>query len=557
MSKKPNRVKNHPAPSAMDVPPRRHFLRTSLLTGVSAAALPVLAAARTLPALALSASEVKPFELDEVTIADLEKALGSGKLSARSLTQKYLSRIEAIDRNGPALNSVIEVNPDALAIADALDKERNEKGARGPLHGIPVLIKDNIDTADLMQTTAGSLALLGSKPSKDSFVAQKLREAGAVILGKSNLSEWANIRSSHSTSGWSGRGGQTKNPYALDRNPCGSSSGSGAAVSANLCAVAVGTETDGSVVCPASANGIVGIKPTLGLVSRAGIIPIAHSQDTAGPMARTVRDAAILLGALAGIDPRDGPTAGSKGRAETDYTKFLDPDGLAGARIGVARKYFGSNDRSDELMNQLLQTMKQQGAVLVDPADLESHGKFDNSELTVLLYELKADLNAYLAGRPGAPQSLQEIIAFNQRNKDKEMPYFGQDLFIRAESMGPLTSKEYLDALEANHRLSRQEGIDAVMDKFHLDAIVAPTAGPTWVNDYATGDHSVGGSSNAAAVAGYPDIAVPAGFVFGLPVGISFFGRAWSEPTLLKIAYGFEHSIKARKPPQFLPSAPL
>jgi amidase len=468
-----------------------------------------------------------------------------------------LSRIEEIDKHGPALNSVIEINPDALAIADALDKEAHEKGARGPLHGIPVLIKDNIDTADRMETTAGSLALLGSKPLKDSFVAQKLREAGAVILGKTNLSEWANIRSSHSTSGWSGRGGQTKNPYALDRNPCGSSSGSGAAVSANLCAVAVGTETDGSVVCPASANGIVGIKPTLGLISRAGIIPIAHSQDTAGPMARTVRDAAILLGALAGTDPRDSMTSERPGKTELDYTKFLDPDGLRGARIGVARKYFGSNDATDDLMNNLLDQMKQHGAIIVDPADLDSHGKFDGTEFTVLLYELKADLNAYLAGRPGAPQSLKEIIAFNEENKDKEMQFFGQDVFIRAEAKGPLTSKEYLDALEANHRLARKEGIDALMDQYHLDAIMAPTAGPTWVNDHATGDHSVGGSSNAAAVAGYPDISLPAGFIFGLPVGISFFGRAWSEPTLLKIAYGFEQKLNARKPPQFLPTVQI
>jgi amidase len=536
-----------------DIPSRRQFLRTSLLGGVSAAVMPALADARTFSAAAASRSSARDFELDELTITDLQTRLANGQLTAHSLTQKYLSRIEEIDKSGPSLNSVIEINPDALGIADALDQERKEKGTRGPLHGIPVLIKDNIDTADRMQTTAGSLALLRSKPVRDSFVARKLREAGAVILGKTNLSEWANIRSSHSTSGWSGRGGQTKNPYALDRNPCGSSSGSGAAVSANLCALAVGTETDGSVVCPASANGIVGIKPTLGLISRSGIIPIAHSQDTAGPMARTVRDAAILLGALAGVDPRDSATAASAGKAAADYTKFLDPEGLGGARIGVARKYFGSNDATDELMNKLLEQMKQHGAVLVDPADLDSHGKFDATELTVLIYELKADLNAYLAGRPGAPKSLQEIIAFNEVHKDKEMPYFGQDLFIRAEAKGPLSSQEYLDALEANHRFSRKEGIDALMDQFHLDAIMAPTAGPTWINDYATGDHAVGGSSNAAAVAGYPDISVPAGFVFGLPVGISFFGRAWSEPVLLKIAYAFEQKIQARRPPQFLP----
>jgi amidase len=536
--------------------PRRRFLQTSALAGVSAAFLPSLATASDVPCTA-SAPEIKPFELDEITIADLQAGMASGKFTARSITEKYLARIEEIDKQGPALNSVIEINPDALAIADALDQERKANHLRGPMHGIPVLIKDNIDTADRMQTTAGSLALLGSKPTRDSFVAQKLRESGAVILGKTNLSEWANIRSSHSSSGWSGRGGQTTNPYALDRNPCGSSSGSGAAISASLCAVAVGSETDGSIVCPASANGIVGIKPTLGLISRSGIIPIAHSQDTAGPMARTVRDAAILLGALAGVDPRDTATATSAGKAEADYTKFLDPHGLRGARIGVARKYFGSNDAQDQLMNNLIADMKRQGADIVDPADLPTHGKFDDTEFLVLLYELKADLNAYLAARPGAPGSLKDIIDFNESNRDKEMPYFGQDIFIKAEAKGPLTSKEYTDALEANHRLSRKEGIDAVMDQFHLDAIMAPTAGPAWLTDLANGDHAVGGSSNAAAVAGYPDITVPAGFVFGLPVGISFFGRAWSEPTLLKIAYGFEQTIQARRPPRFRPTLKL
>jgi amidase len=357
-----------------------------------------------------------------------------------------------------------------------------------------VLIKDNIDTADRMQTTAGSLALLGSRPARDSFVAQKLREAGAVILGKTNLSEWANIRSAHSTSGWSGRGGQTKNPYALDRNPCGSSSGSGAAVAANLCAAAVGTETDGSVVCPSSANGIVGIKPTLGLVSRSGVIPIAHSQDTPGPMARTVQDTAILLSALAGPDPRDSATAASQRKA-ADYTQFLNADGLRGVRLGIARKYFGFNDAVDELMNSLIEEMKRAGAEIVDPADLPSHGKFDDSELTVLLYELKADLNAYLAARPGAPAFLKEIIDFNERNKEKEMPYFGQDLFLKAEAKGPLTSKEYTDALDANHRLAQKEGIDAVMDQFKLDAIVAPTGCPAWVTDWINGDHAPGGAA--------------------------------------------------------------
>ena len=532
---------------------RRSMLKIASAGAVGTAIAPAFSAGRAMDPDSSTAAAVKAFQFDEVTISDLQDRMKTGEISARTLAEAYLARIAEIDKHGPAINSVIELNPDALSIADRLDRETKEKGARGPMHGIPVLIKDNIDTADRMQTTAGSLALVGSKPSQDSGVVRKLRDSGAVILGKTNLSEWANIRSSHSTSGWSGRGGLTRNPYALERNACGSSSGSGAAVAANLCAVAIGTETDGSIVCPSSANGIVGIKPTLGMVSRAGIIPIAHSQDTAGPMARTVRDAAILLGALAGPDPRDSATAQNAAKLHQDYTQFLDPNGLRGARLGVARKYFGFSDAVDDLMNNLIREMKSAGAVIIDPADLETHGKFDDTELLVLLYELKADLDYYLKSRPDAQvRSLAEVIAFDENNKDTEMPYFGQDLFLKAQEKGPLTEEAYKAALRANHSLSREQGIDALMNKHNLDAIVAPTGGPAWITDLANGDHSAGGSSNAAAVAGYPNINVPAGFVFGLPVGVSFFGRAWSEPALLKIAYGFEQLTKARRPPQFL-----
>jgi amidase len=550
--------------SAPSLPPecnsRRNFLRTGMTATIATAAYPALGSARILaPAPAPTVTiTIKDFELDEITVDDLQKAFHSGQHSSRSVTEKYLARIQEIDQAGPMVNSVIELNPEALQIADALDQERKSKGPRGPLHGIPVFIKDNIDTGDGMNTTAGSLALLGSRPPNDAFVAAQLRKAGAVILGKTNLSEWANIRSSHSTSGWSGRGGLTRNPYALDRNPCGSSSGTGAAVSANLCVAGVGTETDGSVVCPSSANGLAGLKPTVGLVSRSGIVPISHSQDTAGPMARTVRDVAILLGAMAGVDPHDPATYasnGSLGRLFPDYTKFLDPAGLKGARLGVVRKYFGFNDAVDQLMDTLLGEMKRAGAEIVDPADIPTIGKFDESEFTVFLYELKADLAAYLARRASSSvKSLKDVIEFNERNRGREMPYFGQDIFLKSEQKGPLSTKEYVDALALNHQLSRAEGIDFVMDKFKLDALVAPTGGPAWLTDLINGDHSAGGSSSAAAVAGYPNINVTAGYLWGLPVGISFFGRAWSEPTLLKIAYSFEQLTKARQKPRFLPT---
>ncbi len=543
-------------PAFDSAPSRRKFLQAALTTGGTAALYPALGAGRVTTPAASAAPETKPFELDEITIPELQEGMKSGRFTARDLVEKYLERIDEIDKRGPTVNAIIELNPDALEIAEALDRESNAKGPRGPLHGVPVLIKDNIDTADKMMTTAGSLALVGSKPAKDSFVAQKLRAAGAVILGKTNLSEWANIRSSHSTSGWSGRGGLTKNPYALDRNPCGSSSGTGAGISANLATVGIGTETDGSIVCPSSSNGLAGIKPTVGLVSRAGIIPISHSQDGAGPMCRTVRDAAILLGALTGVDPEDAATAASAGQSRTDYAQYCDPNGLKGARIGVARKYFGFSEAVDALMEQALGEMKQQGATLVDPADIPTLGKFDDSELVVFLYELKADLNAYLARLgPAAPvHTLQDIIEFNERNRQKEMPYFGQDMFLKAQAKGPLTEKEYVDALAKNHQLARTEGIDALMDQHHLDAILAPTGGPAWITDLINGDHFAGGSSNAAAVAGYPNINVTAGFLSGLPVGISFFGRAWSEPTLIKLAYSFEQATKARQAPKFLAS---
>ena len=535
---------------------RRAFIQTTALGAAQVMIAPAAAKASKGPASSTSPFRIKSFEWEEATVAQLQAAMKSGHETAASLVKKYLRRIEEIDRRGPAINSIIELNPDAPAIARDLDKERKAKGPRGPLHGIPVLIKDNIDTHDRMMTTAGSLALLGSIAPQDSFVAQKLREAGAIILGKTNLSEWANFRSTRSTSGWSGRGGLTKNPYALDRNPSGSSSGTGAAVAANLCTIGIGTETDGSVTSPCSYNGLVGIKPTLGLISRAGIIPIAHSQDTAGPMTRTVADAAILLGALAGIDPRDPATEKSAGKFYPDYTQFLDANGLRGARIGVARQFFDLQPGAKKIIEAALEVLKGYGAILVDPANIPTNGKFSDSEDEVLHYEFKSDLNHYLAGLGAnvTVKTLQDIIEFNERNRDREMPFFGQEIFLKAQEKGPLTDKAYLDALEKNHRMSRDEGIDAVMNEHKLDAIVSPTTGPAQRTDLVYGDRDTGGCTTPPAVAGYPHITVPAGDVFGLPVGLSFFGRAFSEPTLLKFAFAFEQATKARKAPRFLPT---
>ncbi len=535
---------------------RRKFLSTAAAAGFAYAQEPKPEPHKPRATDVSQAPGVGPsaFELDEVTVSDLAARMRQGSLTAERIAELYLERIEEVDRHGPTLRSVIEVNPDALAIARSLDTEHKSKGSRGPLHGIPVLLKDNIDTADKMQTTAGSLALVGQPAARDSGVAERLRAAGAVILGKTNLSEWANFRSTHSSSGWSGRGGQTKNPFALDRNPCGSSSGSGAATSANLCALAVGTETDGSVVCPSSMCGIVGIKPTLGLISRSGIVPIAHSQDTAGPMARTVRDAAILLGALTGVDARDTATQQSAGKSYTDYAQFLDPHGLRGARIGIARQYFNIGPAVTAVMEECIALMRDAGAQIVDPADLPSYEAWRDTELQVLLYEFKTDLNVYLAARGGAVQSLEQCIAFNRAHRSEEMPFFEQEIMEQAQQKGPLSDKAYKDALATNHRLARKQGIDAVLAKFKVEAIVGPTAGPAWVTDWVAGDRTDSGCASPPAVAGYPHITVPAGFKFGLPLGISFFGTAWSEPKLIKFAYAFEQVRNARRKPEFFPT---
>ncbi|MFA5327778.1 MAG: amidase [Prolixibacteraceae bacterium] len=532
---------------------RRNFFKTAALGGGTLAISPLTSCIQS------SNSKVGPenyadFDLNEMTISQLQEKMTSGEMTSEEITQKYLKRIEQLDQQGPELRSVIEVNPDALDIARKLDGERKSGQVRGPLHGIPVLIKDNIDTGDKMQTTAGSLALVGSSASDDAFIVRKLRDAGAVLLGKTNLSEWANFRSTRSSSGWSGRGGQVRNPFCIDRSPCGSSSGTGVAVSANLCTIGIGTETDGSIVCPSGINGIVGIKPTVGLWSRDGIIPISHSQDTAGPMTRTVTDAAILLGLLAENDPNN--TSDLKNTETiTNYTSFLDQNGLQNARIGIAADFFGFHDGVDQLMADSIQKMKDCGATIIENLKFENRREWGDLEWQVLISEFKADLNAYLENRTGLNvKSLADLIEFNKAHADTEMRWFVQEIFEKAEKTSGLDDPAYLGALAKAKELTRQKGIDLLMDQNQLDALIAPTNGPSWTIDLVNGDHFGGGSSDAAAISGYPAITVPAGFVHGLPVGISFFGRAWSETTLIKIAFAFEQATKHRKVPKFLKS---
>jgi len=517
---------------------RRNFFKTAALGGGTLALAPLSSCVQpTVPTSSLE--DYSAFELNEISIDQLQEKMNSGKLTSEEITQKYLDRIERIDKNGPELRAVIEINPDAIEIAKKMDEERKSGKVRGLLHGIPVLIKDNIDTGDKMQTTAGSLALVGVSAPDDANIISKLREVGAVLLGKTNLSEWANFRSTHSSSGWSGRGGQVRNPFCTDRSPCGSSSGTGAAVSANLCAIGIGTETDGSIVCPSGINGIVGIKPTVGLWSGDGIIPISHSQDTAGPMARSVSDAAILLGALS--------------EKTQDYTKALDVNGLKNARIGIASDFFGFHSGVEKLMAEAIQTLKNAGAIIIENLKFENQAEWGKLEWQVLISEFKADLNAYLKSRTGLKvQSLADLIEFNKTNSDKELKWFAQEIFEEAEKTKGLEDPVYLEALSKVHELTRKNGIDLLMDKHQLDAMIAPTNGPSWTIDLVNGDHSGGGSSEAAAISGYPNISVPAGYVQGLPVGISFFGRAWSEATLIKLAYSFEQATKHRQAPGFL-----
>ncbi len=525
---------------------RRSFFKATALTG-SSLAVTGLAGCNVSADKTLQETINPHFDLNEATVNELQQKMAAGELTAREICSKYLDRIEQID---PHLRSVMELNPDALQIAEGLDEERSRGKIRGPLHGIPVMIKDNINTGDEMITSAGSLALENHKAAKDAFIIEKLREAGAVLLGKTNLSEWANFRSTNSSSGWSGRGGQVRNPYYLDRNPCGSSSGTGVAVSANLCTIGIGTETNGSIVCPSGVNGVVGVKPTLGLWSRRGIIPIAHSQDTAGPMARNVTDAAILLGALAAFDAGDAETSIEKGETYSDYTQFLLTD-IKGMRIGIASEMNGFHKDVDSLFSRAVEAFKSAGAEIVKDVRFEHRQKWGEASWQVLLYEFKSDLNSYLQEYNAPLRSLEELIEYNKRNADKEMPWFGQEIFEMAQEKGDLDSDEYRNAWKDMIRFTREEGIDAVMEAHRLDAIIAPTNGPAWNTDWVNGDHFAGSSSSPAAISGYPNITVPMGFVHGLPIGISIFGKAWSEPTLLRIAYAFEQATKHRKAPEF------
>jgi amidase len=545
---------NHSEPGIGTVG-RREFVGRTVAAGAALLVPGASAVASSAPSAAARGRAPAPRQdtLFEKTIAELVLEMQRGALTSHALTARYLSRIDAMDKRGPSINAVIELNPEALAIADQRDAERKAGNVRGPLHGIPVLIKDNIDSADRMRTSGGSLALATSTPPKDAFIVERLREAGAVLLGKTNLSEWANYRSTRSTSGWSGRGGQTHNPYVLDRNPCGSSSGTGAAIAADFATVGIGTETDGSIICPSGICGLVGVKPTVGLWGRSGIIPISTSQDTAGPMARTVADAVALLGALTGVDPRDSATKASAGHA-IDFTNSLDASGLKGARIGVARNLAGFNPDVDAALGHALAAMKDAGAVIVDKANLAGAGKFDDAETIVLDYEFKAGLNAYLASLgPAAPvKTLAELIAWNEREKAREMSWFGQEIFERAQKRGPLSERKYLDARARCIRMARTEGIDATLARNRLDAIVCPSNQPSWPTDYLNGDHFTGGNTTFAAVAGYPSVTVPMGLVHELPVGLSFIGRSWSEGALLKYAYAFEQATKARRAPRYI-----